>query len=155
MAGCAEQVVRRCFGVTRRSRPERAEKRAEKRAALQARYEANQTKKKEAHEAKTAARAEKLTGSLFVSTPCYDSLWSYAVVFPDRVEERKKDDSVAQVRFLRDITGVQQTMTAAVQLTGNGWSKSSYCKGRDEAQRMIAVITSLLSNSGSPDRDGD
>lgn len=138
-----------------RRNPEAKAARAEKRAALQARYEANQTKKKEADESKAAARAEKLAGSLFASTPCYDSLWSYAVVFSDRVEERKRDNSIAQVRFLRDVTGVQHTMSAAVELTGTGWSASFYCKGREEAKQMIAVITSLLSGSGSPGRDHD
>jgi hypothetical protein len=129
-------------------------KRAEKRAALQAEYEAHQAKKKEAKEAKTAARAETLAGSRFASTPCYNSLWTYAVVFPDRVEERKKDDSIAKVRFLRDVAGVERTM-AGVQLTGAGWSDTFICKGQEEEKQMIAVITSLLSGSGSPARDDD
>lgn len=80
-------------------------KRAEKRAALQAEYEARRAKKKEGKEARAAERAKKLAGSVFASTPCYDSLWNYAVVFPDRVDERKKDDSIAKVGFLRDVTG--------------------------------------------------
>ena len=130
-------------------------KRAEKRAALQAEYEARQAKKKEAKEAKEAARAETLAGSRFASAPCYDSLWTYAVVFPDRIEERKKDDIIAKVRFLRDVAGVERTMAAGVQLTGAGWSETFISKGQDEAQQMIAVIASLLSGSGSPVRADD
>ena len=121
--------------------------RSEKRAARQAAYEAHQAKKTEAKEAKAAARAETLAGSVFASTPCYDSLWTYAVVFPDRVEERKKDDSIAKVRFLRDVTGVERTMLAGVKLTGVGWSEEFICKGKEEAQQMIAAVTLLLSGS--------
>jgi hypothetical protein len=134
-----------------RRSPEAQAKRAENRAALEARYQASQDERKKAKLAKEAARAEKLAGSLFASTPCYDSLWTYAVVFPDRIEERKKDDTIAKVRFLRDITGVQQS-AAMVELTGSGWSETFYCKGREEAQRMIEVVTSLLSNGGRLDR---
>ena len=72
---------------------------------------------------------------------------------PDRVEERKKDDSIAKVRFLRDVTGVERTMVAGVKLTGAGWSDTFDCKGREETQHMIAAITFLLSRS--PVRDDD
>jgi len=130
-------------------------KRAERRATVQAEVEARQAKRREAKEAKAAARAETLAGSLFASTPCYDSMWTYAVVFPDRVEERKKDDSIAKVRFLHGVTGVERTMVAGVELTGAGWSETFYCKRQEEAQQMIAAITLLLSGSGSSVRDDD
>ena len=107
---------------------------------------ADQLKRKEA---KAAARVETLAGSRFASTPCYNSLWTYAVVFPDRVEERKKDDTVAKVRFLRDVAGVESTMGSGVLPTGNGWSETFICQGQEEAKQMMAVITSLLSSTGS------
>jgi hypothetical protein len=128
-------------------------RRAEKRAARQAQYEAYQVKRTEAKEAEAAARAETLAGSLFASTPCYDSLWTYAVVFPDRVEERRKDNSIVKVRFLRGVAGVDRDMLAGVTFTGGGWSETFSCKGQDEAQQMMAVITELLSGSEDPVRD--
>jgi hypothetical protein len=136
-----------------KKREDEEAKRAEKRAARQAEYEARKAKDTEAKAAKAAARADTLAGSRFASTPCYDSMWTYAVVFPDRVEERKKDDSIAKVRFLRDVTGVERTMAAGVKLTGAGWSETFICRGQDEAKEMIAVITTLL--SGSPVRGDD
>jgi len=73
----------------------------------------------------------------------------------DRDYHAKVDDPrIAKVRFLRDVAGVERTM-AGVQLTGAGWSDTFICKGQEEEKQMIAVITSLLSGSGSPARDDD
>jgi hypothetical protein len=57
------------------------------------------------------------------------------VVFPDRVEERKKDNSIAKVRFLRDVTGVERDMAGGVRLTGAGWSETFSVRDKKRSSR--------------------
>lgn len=57
------------------------------------------------------------------------------MVFPDRVEERKKDNSIAKVRFLRDVTGVERDMAGGVRLTGAGWSETFSVRDKKRSSR--------------------